>query len=147
MKRSKKDKKDKKILVGGCFDILHYGHIHFLKEAKKKGSYLVIALESDENTRKLKGKTRPIHNQKQRSEILRSLNFVDKVIKLPEMKTDRDYEKLVLRIKPDIIAITERDKSKQQKLRCANLVKARLVEIKKIETPSTTKIAKITGLE
>lgn len=157
-KRQKKDtiglkdkftkmKNIKTVLVGGCFDILHYGHIHFLKEAKKKGDCLVIALESDENTRKLKGSSRPIHSQKQRYEILKSLKFVDKVIKLPEMKSDEDYKKLVLKIRPNVIAITKGDKSKQQKLRYANLVKARLVEVKKIKTPSTTKIAKIIGLE
>lgn len=137
----------KTVLVGGCFDILHYGHIRFLKEAKNKGSYLVIALESDENTKKLKGPNRPIHSQKQRREILLSLNFVDKVISLPEMKSDTDYRKLVARIKPDIIAITQGDNIKNKKKEYARTFGAKLVEIKKIKVPSTTQIAKLIGLE
>jgi rfaE bifunctional protein nucleotidyltransferase chain/domain len=137
----------KKVLVGGCFDILHYGHIHFLKKAKSKGDYLIIALESDENTKKLKGPNRPIHNQKQRHEILLSLNFVDKVISLPPMENDVDYRRLVSRIRPDIIAITQGDKIRSKKLEYASAVGARLVEIKKIKVPSTSQIAKLIGLE
>ncbi|MBI3343244.1 adenylyltransferase/cytidyltransferase family protein, partial [Candidatus Gottesmanbacteria bacterium] len=60
----------KKILVGGCFDLLHYGHIRFLEEAKKLGDHLVVALESDENVRRMKGEGRPIHTQAQRKEML-----------------------------------------------------------------------------
>lgn len=137
----------KKVLVGGCFDILHYGHIHFLKEAKKKGNYLIIALESDENTKKLKGLARPIHNQKQRREILMSLNFVNEVISLPLMESDADYKKLVSKIKPDIIAITQGDVMKNKKKEHADSIGAKLVEIKKIKVPSTTQIAKLLGLE
>jgi rfaE bifunctional protein nucleotidyltransferase chain/domain len=137
----------KKVLVGGCFDILHYGHIHFLKEAKKKGNYLIIALESDENTKKLKGVGRPIHSQKQRREILESLSFVDEVIELPEMKSDEDYKKLVMKIKPDVIAITEGDIMKKKKEKYALEVGAKLIEIKKIPNISSTKLAKLMKLE
>jgi rfaE bifunctional protein nucleotidyltransferase chain/domain len=137
----------KKVLVGGCFDILHYGHICFLKEAKNKGDYLIVALESDANTKKLKGPKRPIHSQKQRREILMSLNFVDKVIPLPVMKSDADYKKLVARIRPDIIAITQGDNIKGKKQEYAKIFGAKLVEIKKIKVPSSTQIAKLIGLE
>jgi len=74
----------KKVLVGGCFDILHYGHIHFLKNARALGDYLVIALESDKNIKRIKGSFRPIHDQDKRREILESLNFVDEVIILKD---------------------------------------------------------------
>ena len=137
----------KKVLVGGCFDILHFGHIHFLKEAKKKGNYLIIALESDKNTKKLKGPARPIHAQKQRREILESLSFIDKVISLPEMKSDKDYKKLVAEIKPDIIAITQGDPMKDKKTEYAVSIGAKLVEINKIKVPSTSQIAKLIDLE
>jgi rfaE bifunctional protein nucleotidyltransferase chain/domain len=137
----------KKVLIGGCFDILHFGHIHFLKEAKKKGDCLIVALESDENTKRLKGQGRPIHTQKQRLEILESLNFVDEVIPLPEMKSDDDYKKLVAKIKPDIIAVTQGDSMKDKKREYAKSVNAKLVEIKKIKVPSTTQIAKLIGLD
>ncbi|HKB88536.1 MAG TPA: adenylyltransferase/cytidyltransferase family protein [Patescibacteria group bacterium] len=136
-----------KVLVGGVFDILHHGHVNFLKEAKKNGDYLVVALESDETTKRLKGPGRPVHNQKQRREMLESLNFVDEVISLPEMNSDEDYKKLVEKIKPNIIAITEGDNMKSKKKRHADLVKAKLVEIKKISDLSSTKLAKLIGLE
>ena len=48
------NKNRKKVLVGGCFDILHFGHIRFLQEAKKLGDILIVALESDENVKRLK---------------------------------------------------------------------------------------------
>ena len=131
--------KAKVVLVGGCFDILHYGHIYFLKKAKNLGDTLIVALESDENTRKLKGPKRPIHTQKRRAEILKSLKFVDEVILLPPMKSDSDYEKLVRRVNPDIIAVTYDDTK--------NTHGVKTVVIPKIKTPSTTQIAKLLKLD
>src|SRR3989337_4236939 len=95
--------KAKKVLVGGCFDVIHYGHIHFLKQAKSLGDHLIVALESDKNIKRLKGKVRPIHSQNQRREMLESLSFVDKVIILSDNMTDSDYLKLVQDVKPHII--------------------------------------------
>lgn len=137
----------KTVLVGGCFDILHYGHLKFLKEARKKGNFLVIALESDESTKKLKGPGRPIHSQKERKEILESISFVDKVIALPPLKNDSDYAKLVNKVKPAVIAITEGDSYKFKKMEHAKVSGAKLIEIKKIRDLSTTKLAKLIGLE
>jgi len=131
--------KVKVVLVGGCFDILHYGHISFLKKAKKLGNYLVVALESDENTKKLKGPGRPIHNQNQRKKMLESLRFVDKVIALPSMKSDADYKRLVRRVDPDIIAVTAGDTK--------NTHGVKTVIIPKIKAPSTTQIAKLLKIE
>ena len=135
-------KKSKKVLVGGCFDILHYGHIYFLKKAKKLGDTLIVALESDENTRKLKGPKRPIHTQKQRAEILKSLKFVDEVILLPPSP---DYKLLTENIKPDIIACDPEDKLLKNKNIYESLG-AKIVVIPKIKTPSTTQIAKLLKL-
>lgn len=133
----------KTILVGGCFDILHYGHVYFLKKAKELGNYLVVALESDENTKKLKGSNRPIHTQKQRAEILRSLKFVDKVIPLSPIP---DYELLTKRVKPDIIACDREDNLLKNKKLYESLG-AKIVVIPKIKTPSTTQIAKLLKLD
>ena len=132
-------RKKKIVLVGGCFDILHYGHIYFLKKAKKLGDILIIALESDENAKKLKGPKRPIHTQKQRQKMLESLRFVDKVIALPPMKSDTDYERLVHRVNPDIIAITYGDTK--------NTHGVKTVIIPKIKAPSTTQIAELLKIE
>jgi rfaE bifunctional protein nucleotidyltransferase chain/domain len=130
----------KKVLVGGCFDIFHYGHLYFLKEAKKLGDYLIVALEPDTTVKKLKGTTRPIHNQDQRKELLESLKFVDEVMILPEDMDDNDYQKLVTDTKPQVIATTKGDKYINKKQKHAKLVKAKVVKIDLVEGYSTTKI-------
>jgi len=96
------------VLAGGCFDVVHYGHIHYLKEAKASGDILVVALENDEFIKKRK-KRAPFHTQMQRAQILSELRSVDVVILLPTMHTDKDYEQLVMKIKPHVIAITKGD--------------------------------------
>ena len=135
------------VLTGGCFDLLHYGHIKFIKEAKSHGSYLVVALESDDNVRKMKGDARPIHSQAQRKEMLEELSSVDEVIALPPMSTDEDYTDLTSRVKPQIIAVTEGDPILDKKRHHAESVGAELVIIPKIHTPSTSQLAKLLGLE
>src|SRR5476651_1704379 len=74
------------VVCGGCFDILHVGHISFLQEAKKQGNYLFVLLENDKTVRRLKGSNRPIHHQEERAEVLAALSFVDYVVLLDEMK-------------------------------------------------------------
>jgi len=128
--------KVKVVLVGGCFDILHYGHISFLEKAKSLGDCLIVALESDENVKKLKGPGRPIHTQKQRAGMLKELKCVDEVILLPPIP---DYERLVQKIEPDIIAITQGDTK--------NTFRVKTIIIPKIKTPSTTQIAKLLKIE
>jgi rfaE bifunctional protein nucleotidyltransferase chain/domain len=135
------------VLVGGCFDILHYGHIHFLKKAKALGDYLIVALESDKNIKRLKGKNRPIHDQYQRREMLESLHFVDRVIILADKMDDEDYEKLVKIISPQIIAVTAGDPIVSKKRKQAEKIGAKVIEIPKIKTPSTTQIAKLLKIE
>lgn len=137
----------KKVLVGGCFDLLHYGHVRFLEEAKKLGDYLVVALESDENVRRMKGEGRPIHSQTQRKEMLEALSCIDEVIALPPMDTDADYKNLVTAVKPDVIAVTQGDPILDKKQKQADVIGARLVVIPKIPTPSTSQLAKLLGLE
>ncbi len=135
------------ILVGGCFDLLHFGHISFLESAKALGTYLIVALESDANVRYAKGSSRPIHTQKQRKQMLSALSFIDEVIELPLMKTDSEYNDLVSRIRPNIIAVTQGDPIKDKKEKQAIAIGASLVEIPKIHTPSTSQLAKLLGLE
>lgn len=144
----------KVVLVGGVFDLLHYGHIKFLKEAKNCGDIskivylLIVALESDKNVRRSKGKDRPIHNQQIRAEILSELTCVDYIILLPEMKTDQEYFDLVKTVKPDVIAVTSNDPQLENKRRQIDSVKGKLkIVIDKINTPSTSKLAKILKVE
>jgi len=135
------------VLVGGCFDFIHYGHVSFLTQARSYGDMLIVALESDENIKRLKGKDRPIHTQEQRKKMLESLSIVDKVINLPIMKNDADYANLVKKINPSVIAATKGDKYLEKKRLQAQSVHAELVEIPKIKTPSTSTLAKLINIE
>jgi rfaE bifunctional protein nucleotidyltransferase chain/domain len=147
MKKSKTKKSKVVVLAGGCFDIIHYGHIQFLKKAKALGTYLVVALESDKNIKRLKGKGRPIHDQERRREMLESLNFVDEVIILGDKMSDKDYEAMVKKVHPQVIAVTEGDLILSKKQKQAKAIGATVIEIPKIESPSTSQIAKLLKLE
>lgn len=96
------------VLVGGCYDILHFGHLSFLKAARDAGDLLVVALESDEFIRVRKNRE-PVHTQQQRAEILSSLRCVDYVITLSLMRADSDYGRLVKEVMPSVIAVTAGD--------------------------------------
>ena len=91
--------KGKKIVfTNGCFDIIHLGHIRYLREAKSKGDVLIIGLNSDESVRKIKGEKRPIMEQEERAEILASLEMVDFVVIFDETAPDE----LIKLIRPDV---------------------------------------------
>ncbi len=131
------------VLVGGCFDVLHVGHIIFLEKAKKIGGKLIVLLESDKKIRENKGKNRPINNQDNRALVLSKLEMVDKVIKLPYLKTD-DYFEIIKKIKPSFIAVSKDDKNLSRKKEQAKLVGAKLVEVtKQIPSQSTSRIIEI----
>ena len=146
VKISKKLKADKKTLIigGGCFDILHLGHIKFLKNARKQGNVLLILLESDESVRKLKGKERPINSQIQRAEILAAITFVDYILLLNGVKSNKDYDKLIKDLNPDIIAVTKNDPNIIHNKRQAKEVGAKVLEvIARIPDKSSTNLAKL----
>jgi D-beta-D-heptose 7-phosphate kinase/D-beta-D-heptose 1-phosphate adenosyltransferase len=77
--------KGKKIVFSnGCFDILHYGHVRYLEEAKKKGDILVVGINSDKSVKKLKGPKRPLVKQKDRLSLVAALESVDYVLLFKE---------------------------------------------------------------
>jgi D-beta-D-heptose 7-phosphate kinase/D-beta-D-heptose 1-phosphate adenosyltransferase len=86
------------VFTNGCFDILHRGHIEYLKEAAKIGN-LVVGLNSDASVKRLKGETRPINNQDDRKAMLLALRYVDEVFIFDE---DTPLE-LIKRIDPDVV--------------------------------------------
>jgi rfaE bifunctional protein nucleotidyltransferase chain/domain len=139
--------KKRVVLVGGCFDILHAGHIEFLTQAKQLGDALVVALESDQNVTQRKGELRPIHTQNQRKTMLEALTVVDHVILLPFMQTDHEYLELVTYVKPAIIAVTVGDPYLPHKQKQAETIGSRVVEIPKIPKLSTSLLTKLIGLE
>ncbi len=138
--------REKIVLAGGCFDILHIGHLIFLETAKKQGDVLIILLESDEQITKLKGPNRPLNIQSDRARLLSSLIPVDYVIPLnPDMK-DKDYEKIVTDIKPDFIAITTGDPHKKQKELQAKKINGSVIEVTPaINDKSTSRLIGLLG--
>jgi rfaE bifunctional protein nucleotidyltransferase chain/domain len=67
------------VFTNGCFDLLHKGHVTYLEQAKKLGSLLIVALNSDASTRRLKGKERPLNVLADRMEVIAALESVDYV--------------------------------------------------------------------
>jgi D-beta-D-heptose 7-phosphate kinase / D-beta-D-heptose 1-phosphate adenosyltransferase len=94
-----KNNEKKIVFTNGCFDILHIGHVKYLEKAKNFGDILILGLNSDDSTQRLKGKNRPINTQDDRAYILASLEMVNYVVIFNE-DTPLDLIKL---IKPDVL--------------------------------------------
>jgi len=88
------------ILGNGNFDLLHVGHVRYLHGAKQLGGKLVVAINSDESVRTLKGEGRPVMPAEERAEIIAALADVDAVVIFPEL----DVRALIREIRPDIQA-------------------------------------------
>ncbi|QNA42840.1 D-glycero-beta-D-manno-heptose 1-phosphate adenylyltransferase [Lacibacter sediminis] len=85
--------------TNGCFDILHAGHIHSLMQAASFADVLIVGLNSDASTKRLKGDNRPVNNEQNRALLLASLVMVDAVVLFDE---DTPYE-LINSILPDVL--------------------------------------------
>ncbi len=86
------------VFTNGCFDILHVGHIRYLQEARELGDYLVVAINSDESVRQLKGSPRPFVTQDERAEMLAALESVDYVTIYDELTA----EAVIRLLRPEI---------------------------------------------
>lgn len=132
------------VVAGGCFDILHRGHIEFLEQSKKQGEILIVLLESDQRIQEMKGMSRPINQQADRAYVLTNLAMVDYVIPLPFFSENTAYDELIFMLKPAIITTTIGDSGIRHKERQAKLTGAQLVEvIQRIENVSTSKLASL----
>lgn len=87
------------VFTNGCFDILHYGHITYLAQARQLGDLLVVGLNSDLSVRRLKGESRPINNENTRALMLAALEMVDYIVIFEE---DTPYN-LITNVKPNIL--------------------------------------------
>ena len=92
-------KKTKVVFTNGCFDLIHPGHVSYLEKARKLGDFLVVALNSDDSVRKLKGPSRPVNPLKSRMEVMAALECVDFVTSFSE---DTPLETIRL-LKPHIL--------------------------------------------
>lgn len=88
------------VLANGCFDLFHAGHLRYLQGAASLGDVLVVAVNSDDQARKLKGEGRPFTSEFERAEIISGLRFVDLVTIFDEPTV----EEILLAIKPDFHA-------------------------------------------
>ena len=97
---SREKKRGKEVVfTNGCFDILHAGHVRYLKQAKSLGDILVIGLNRDASVRKLKGRGRPVTGEKERAEILSALQAVDHIL----FFGDKTPERLIRAVRPDCL--------------------------------------------
>lgn len=95
---SLKKNKKKIVTINGSFDIIHAGHVHFLREAKKQGDILIVMLNSDSSIKKYKGKDRPINSEKDRVTVMSAFEMVDFVTLFSETTPINTLEL----IKPDV---------------------------------------------
>jgi len=94
-----KARKKKVVFTNGCFDILHVGHIRYLRKARKQGDILIVGLNTDRSVKEIKGDKRPIVPEKERAEILAALECVDYVILFDEP----DPFLLIQSLKPNVL--------------------------------------------
>jgi D-beta-D-heptose 7-phosphate kinase/D-beta-D-heptose 1-phosphate adenosyltransferase len=87
------------VMTNGCFDILHIGHVTYLEEARKLGDRLIVAVNTDESVRELKGPTRPVNTMANRMKMLAALSCVDWVVDFSEDTPER----LICAVKPDLL--------------------------------------------
>ncbi len=137
----KKDKRAGKTIVftNGCFDILHVGHIRYLKSARKLGDKLVLGLNSDASVRKLKGKDRPVVSQSERAELLAEFPFIDYIVVFGEATPYR----VIKAVLPDVL--TKGGDWPPEKIIGSDVVLARKGKVKSlpyIKGRSTTNIIK-----
>jgi D-beta-D-heptose 7-phosphate kinase / D-beta-D-heptose 1-phosphate adenosyltransferase len=96
--RDAKAHNEKIVMTGGCFDILHAGHVSYLEEAKRLGDRLIVAVNDDNSVSKLKGSGRPVNNLANRMAVLAGLSGVDWVVPFNETTPER----LIKLILPDV---------------------------------------------
>ena len=87
------------VFTNGVFDILHRGHVEYLSKAKSFGHVLIVGLNSDASVRRIKGRRRPLQNQKDRAIILLALQAVDYVV----LFSEDTPEKLIRQVRPDVL--------------------------------------------
>ena len=88
------------VLANGCFDLLHVGHVRYLRGAKALGGKLVVAINADDSVRQIKGEGRPLMTAKERAEIIASLAVVDAVV----IFSEPEVRALIREIHPDVQA-------------------------------------------
>ncbi|MDO8662722.1 MAG: D-glycero-beta-D-manno-heptose 1-phosphate adenylyltransferase [Candidatus Omnitrophota bacterium] len=127
------------VFTNGCFDLLHYGHAKYLQDAKNKGDILVVAVNSDSSIRKIKGKNRPIVDERNRLKLLSALASVDYLTLFKEATP----LEVIKKIKPDIlIKGADWEKSKIIGSGFVESYGGKVITIKLVKGLSTTSLVK-----
>lgn len=147
--QSLQSKKRSVVFVTGCFDILHVGHIEFLKQARALADGLLLGLESDATVAQTKGSGRPIYAERDRIVVLSALLMVDAVTVLPDLHWETEGNEYVLgKVRPNFLAVTEGDPYLTQKQEAADRLGISLsVVVKQIENTSTSRIVEMISRE
>jgi rfaE bifunctional protein nucleotidyltransferase chain/domain len=87
------------VLTNGCFDLLHRGHVHILREAKALGDILIVAINSDRSVKAIKGPSRPVLSESDRTELLAAMEMVDYVALFDEP----DPYDLIAAVRPNVL--------------------------------------------
>lgn len=139
-KKWREDRKFARVgLTNGCFDIIHAGHVQYLRECRSQCDYLIVLLNSNDSVRRLKGEGRPINHEHHRAYVLTGLEMVDAVV----IFNDTRITKWLRRLKPDIwfkggdYTLKTLD---QSEVEAAKAVGCRITIIKQESAISTTKI-------
>ena len=140
-----RNKKRKVVLASGAFDLLHYGHVYYLMNAKKEGgedAKLVVIIAKDKTVEKLKG-SKPIIPEDQRRALVESLKVVDEAILGYE---NMDMLRVIEKVKPDVIALgydEERIEKKLKRLIAEKNLKIKVVRIDRFEEKGLVSSSKI----
>ncbi len=101
----------KTVMCFGTFDLLHLGHLHYFKQAKKQGDYLIVVIARD-STKKKQNK-KPLFSEKERLELIKSLRLVDETA----LGHPKDHFKIIIQHKPDVICLGYDHAIKEDELR------------------------------
>lgn len=126
------------VLVGGCYDLLHVGHIEFLKACKKLGDRLIVSVSSDARVRERKGPERPIINETDRATMLSSLSVVDYVVIAPNPGREVPTVVVINELRPDVFATS--DHNFESYARALSAQGTKVVHVPEIRKDSTTGI-------
>lgn len=94
----RRERRERAVFTNGCFDLLHVGHVRYLRQARDLADLLIVGLNTDQSVRELKGPERPIVPEDERAEVLAALEAVDYVVLFP----DRTAERLVGVLQPEV---------------------------------------------
>lgn len=140
-------------LVTGCFDVLHFGHVEFLRRAKKKTDFLVVGVENDATVGNWKGEGRPVNRLKWRLEMLAEMVSVDLVFPIEIVfgkdgleRTREGYEKIYSQIGPDwLVTNLGADRFWREKKKIAARLGIRFYGQRKVKPVSSTEILEKIG--